>query len=207
VIALQEVQPRQARALGRRLRSATVHWSFKHWPIRQPAEGLAILSPHRLHDAHTVVLSRGQPPWTYRRRIAQIGAVDLRGRGLHLANCHLASDDADERQAQAERLLARLEPGTVVTGDLNARPGSETLALLIGAGLRDSGAGAPATNWRRSDPDDEPSNRLDYILVPRGFRVIGAAVPSAADSDLTAYRRLSDHLPVRAELELLRGAS
>jgi endonuclease/exonuclease/phosphatase family metal-dependent hydrolase len=27
-------------------------------------------------------------------------------------------------------------------------------------------------------------------------------VPSAADSDLSAYRRLSDHLPVRVDVEI-----
>jgi Endonuclease/Exonuclease/phosphatase family len=62
VVALQEVQRRQVRTLARALRWMTAHWSFKHWPLCKPAEGLAVLSPHRLLDARTFVLSRCAPP-------------------------------------------------------------------------------------------------------------------------------------------------
>jgi endonuclease/exonuclease/phosphatase family metal-dependent hydrolase len=210
VVALQEVQRRHARALADALQSVTVEWSFKHWPLPTPAEGLAVLSPHRLVDARTITLSKCAPPWSYRRRIAQLCDLDVGGRTLRLANCHLANDDADARVAQAQRLLTQLEPGSFVTGDLNAGPGRRVLRLLREAGLRDGWAEAHpngtasegATNWDSGDPDDRPTNRIDYILVPEGWRVVDATVPSAAHSDLTAYRRLSDHLPMRAEVEL-----
>ncbi len=213
VVALQEVQRRQVHALAQQLRAVTAHWSLKHLPLGNPAEGLAVLSPHRLVDARTVTLSTGAPFWSYRRRIAQLCALDLGGHVFRLANCHLASDDAGARRAQAAQLLAVLEPGTVVVGDLNARPGRAVLRRMSRAGLRDAWGelhpGAPdgdgATNWRDRDRDELPSNRLDYILVPEGCRVVDATVPSAADSDLSRYRRLSDHLPVRAELESVGG--
>ncbi|HEX6311045.1 MAG TPA: endonuclease/exonuclease/phosphatase family protein [Acidimicrobiia bacterium] len=204
VVALQEVQPRQARTLGRRLRWGTLYWSFKHLPLGKPAEGLAVLSPRIVHDARAVVLSQGQPPWTYRRRIAQLCDLAVAGRRLPLANCHLASDEPAERRAQAERLVAHLGPGTVVAGDLNARPGSDTLEPLLRFGLHDAGPGG-ATNWRPSDPDDRPTNRLDYVLVPEGVRVTSATVPAAADTDLRAWRRLSDHLPVRVGLDVVQS--
>jgi endonuclease/exonuclease/phosphatase family metal-dependent hydrolase len=213
LVALQEVQQRQARALARRLGWRTAYWSFKHWPIRGLSEGHALLTPHRLVAARTVTLSRWMWPWTYRRRIAQLCEVETAaGERVRLANCHLASDDAAERLAQARRLLARLQPDTVVVGDLNARPGSAVLRRMLDAGLRDAWAeanlDAPAaegvTNWRSSDPDDRPTNRLDYVLVPDPYRVVEAAVPSA-DADLISYRRLSDHLPVRVELAAVKS--
>jgi endonuclease/exonuclease/phosphatase family metal-dependent hydrolase len=209
VVALQEVQRRQACTLTQILGCTTEYWSFKHWPFPNPFEGHAVLSRHRLTDAQTVTLSKAAPPWSYRRRIAQLCMLDIGGQTLRLANCHLASEDGNERVAQAERLRARLQPRALVVGDLNARPRREALRVLLDAGLLDAWAEANpnadradgATNWRPSDPDDSPANRIDYILVPEGYRVVTATVPSAADSDLSAYRRLSDHLPVRAVLE------
>jgi hypothetical protein len=41
---------------------------------------------------------------------------------VRLGNSHLASDDADMRFAQAERLVSRLRPAMIVVGDLNAHP-------------------------------------------------------------------------------------
>jgi endonuclease/exonuclease/phosphatase family metal-dependent hydrolase len=210
VVALQEVLRRQASGLARRLGWATAHWSFKHLPFPSPPEGHAVLSPHSLVDAETVTVSEGAPFWSYRRRIAQLCAFGVGGRTLHMANTHLASDDRGARAAQAERLLTHVQSDSWVVGDLNASPGGAVLQLFRAAGLRDAWAelhpgaqrGEGATNWRRSDPDDRPTNRIDYVLVPAGCRVVAAAVPSATDSDLSAYRRLSDHLPVRVEVEV-----
>lgn len=193
IVALQEVQRRQARALAAALGSATAEWSFKHWPFPTPAEGLAVLSRHRLVSARTVRLSRCAPPWSYRRRIAQLCALEVEGRAVRLANCHLANDDADARLAQAQRLLTEVEPSGFVAGDLNARPGGRVLRLLRDAGLRDAMADAHP---------DAPADRIDYVLVPDGWRVVDAWVPSEADSDMEMYRRLSDHLPVRADFEI-----
>jgi endonuclease/exonuclease/phosphatase family metal-dependent hydrolase len=211
VVALQEVQRGQARALASRLQSVTALWSFKHLPFGNPAEGLAVLGPHRLIDARTVVLSQGAPLWSYRRRIAQLCTLAVEGRVLCLANCHLSSDDAGDRRAQAGRLVVRLETETIVAGDLNARPGGTLLRRLSRSGLRDAwaalhpdaGDAEGATNWGRLDPETMPSNRLDYILVPAGFQIVAATVPSAVDSDLRAYRRLSDHLPLHVEIAAL----
>jgi endonuclease/exonuclease/phosphatase family metal-dependent hydrolase len=215
VIALQEAQRRQARALAQRSGYVTAHWSFKHLPLGNPAEGLAVLSPHPLVDVRTVTLSRRALPWSYRRRIAQLCVLDVGEGRLCLANSHLASEDADARFEQARRLVGLLERGSFVAGDLNAQPGRRVLRVLLDAGLRDAWAEQHpsatategATNWRRRDPDDRPSDRVDYILVPAGYRVTDATVPSAADSDLRACRRLSDHLPVRVDLETSPSSS
>jgi endonuclease/exonuclease/phosphatase family metal-dependent hydrolase len=209
VVALQEVQHRQAGAIARALGWTTAHWSFKHFPVLRPPEGLAVLSPYPLEWARTIVLSRWIPPWSHRRRIAQLVRLRLAERVVGLANVHLASDNPDDRLSQAQRLLAALPPSMLVAGDLNARPGTEVLRLFTTAGLRDAwGTLHPdaaeadgATHWRRRDPDDSPTRRLDYILVPAQDKILSATVPTAADSDLAAYRQLSDHLPVTIRLE------
>jgi endonuclease/exonuclease/phosphatase family metal-dependent hydrolase len=214
VVALQEVQRRQATAIARALGWPTAHWSFKHFPIVKPPEGHAVLSPHPLTWARTVVLSRWVPPWSHRRRIAQLVRVRLAERDLSLANAHLASTSADDRLAQTRRLLAALPPGTVVAGDLNARPGSDVHRLFATAGLEDAwgtlhpDANEPdgATHWRPRDPDDAPTRRIDYILVPAQDQILAATVPTAADSDMAAYRHLSDHLPVTARLAAVPNA-
>jgi endonuclease/exonuclease/phosphatase family metal-dependent hydrolase len=193
VVALQEVQRRQAHALAGSLGSVTAEWSFKHWPFPTPAEGLAVFSRHRRVSARSVTLSRGAPPWSYRRRVAQLIGLENGAHTVRLANSHLANDDADARLAQAQRLLTHLEPGSFVAGDLNARPGGRVLRLLGEEGLRDAMAEAHP---------DAPADRIDYVLVPEGWRVVDAWTPSDVDSDLAMYRRLSDHLPVRADLEI-----
>jgi endonuclease/exonuclease/phosphatase family metal-dependent hydrolase len=210
IVAVQEVRRAQASDLARRLGWVTAHWSFKHFPLFSPPEGHAVLSPHRLISAETVTLSEGAPFWSYRRRIAQLCALDVGGTTLHMANTHLASDDRPARAAQAQRLLTQVQSDSLVVGDLNASPGGAVLQLFRGAGLRDAWAEMHpdaqgtegATNWRLRDPDDRPTSRIDYVLVPEGFAIVAATVPSAADSDLSAYRRLSDHLPVRVEVEI-----
>jgi endonuclease/exonuclease/phosphatase family metal-dependent hydrolase len=193
IVALQEVQRQQVRALAAALGSVTAEWSFKHWPFPTPAEGLAVLSRHRLLRARAITLSKCVPPWSYRRRIAQLCALEIGGRAVRLANCHLANDDAEARLAQAQRLLTELEPGSFVAGDLNARRGGRVLRLLRDAGLRDARAEAHP---------DAADDYIDYVLVPEGWRVIDVWTPSATDSDLATYARLSDHLPVRADFEM-----
>jgi endonuclease/exonuclease/phosphatase family metal-dependent hydrolase len=209
VAALQEVQHGQAISIARALGWASAHWSFKHFPVVKALEGLAVLSPHALEDARTLVVSRCIPPWSHRRRIAQLVRLRVAERILLLANMHLASGDARARRQQARRLLAVLQPGTLVVGDLNDRAGSDVLRLFTAAGLRDTWAarhpGAPeadgATHWRPRDPDERPTRRLDYVLAPQGDHLLAATVPTAADSDLGAYRRLSDHLPLTTRLD------
>lgn len=209
VATLQEVQRGQATAIARTLGWPTAHWSFKHFPVPTAPEGLAVLSPHPLVTARTVVLSRWAPPWSFRRRIAQLTTLRLADGALRLANVHLASDRPDDRLAQTRRLLAALPPESLVAGDLNARPGSDVLGLLTTAGLRDAWATVHpdgserdgATHWRRGDPAEQPTQRLDYILVPGGDPLVTAAAPTPADSDLAAYRELSDHLPFTTQLD------
>lgn len=83
---------------------------------------------------------------------------------------------------------------TILTGDLNARPASVELEKLKKYGWVDSGE--PGTH--KTIPSTQPAHQIDYIL----FR---GKVDFAVKSFTVLYGMLSsDHLPVVAELTLLK---
>jgi len=185
VVALQEVQRRQAGAIARLLGWAPGHWSFKHWPLVAWPEGLAVLAPGGVAGSavRTIVLSRGAPRWSWRRRIAQLARIDDVA-GLVIANVHLATE-ARARVAQARRLAGAVPAHALVAGDLNARTGSDTLAVL-----RDAG-------WTAADAPG-----IDHVLVPRGARVVTVDAPRRG-----AFAALSDHAPVTVTVDTSQTAA
>jgi endonuclease/exonuclease/phosphatase family metal-dependent hydrolase len=201
VVALQEVQPGQARGLARRL-GWHAAWRCKHWPVVVPPEGLALLTPTPLGDVGTVVLAAGARLWSWRRRIAIRADVPTADGALSVVVTHLgAGVDEAERRRQAARTIEVLGdgPGCVV-GDLNTRPGSTVLATYRYAGLRDAWAEARPTeagptNWPGSR-DSAPTQRLDYVLVRGPLDVVDAVVPVVGDPRFDRYGAISDHLPV-----------
>jgi endonuclease/exonuclease/phosphatase family metal-dependent hydrolase len=66
------------------------------------------------------------------------------------------------------------------------------------------------TNWydarRAGERTGEPRQRLDHVLVPRDAEVEVVSVWTPADDPgaLDAFRALSDHLPVVADLRVGR---
>lgn len=216
VLALQEVQRHQARAIARALGAASCRWGFKHWPVRTRAEGMAVVGVTQPVRVRTWALSFRFRPWSWRRRIFQVGVQDEGGTALVVANLHLSPHrQADLRAREVETVLRRLssEPGpAVVAGDLNDRPGSTVLAMFGRAGLRDAWAelhpdaeGAEgATNWSGWQPDttEPPSQRIDYVLVPPEVEVVRVVVPRPGDHGFARFAALSDHLPVAAKLAL-----
>jgi endonuclease/exonuclease/phosphatase family metal-dependent hydrolase len=140
------------------------------------------------------------------------------GRTFGVADCHLEGRPASSRHRSARALADWFDPALpwVVAGDLNAEPGDEAIAVLLGSGLRDvfaarGGSEVPAPDAaarhsslgtaERSGLGDappttlpqrgRPGRRIDYVLVSREWEV-GAAPPP----------RPSDHLPVVATLRL-----
>ena len=75
VVALQEVQRAQARAIVAALGSPwRLAWGFKHWPVVARPEGVAVLTRHTLAASHVQVL-RSAVPVTSHRRIALVADV------------------------------------------------------------------------------------------------------------------------------------
>jgi endonuclease/exonuclease/phosphatase family metal-dependent hydrolase len=193
VVALQEVQRRQARGLARRL-DWRVAWKRKHYPysplVWWRAEGLAILTPHSVSELASASISPGVSSWTFKHRVAMAITVTRQGVALRLANTHLASRDADARIAQARRVLPVLgdRRPAVVAGDFNASDELEIIREFGVAGLVDPGGDS-------SSPAIAPVRRIDYILIPRDATVITTSTPDGGEQ----WHQLSDHLPVTVE--------
>lgn len=204
-VALQEVQRAQAGTLATAL-GMRHHWAFKHVSLLARPEGGAVLTPHRLGGVEVVVLRRAMF-WSWLRRIAVVATIE-RGADRHrFASVHLSPHDlGHSRTAEAGRLAA-IAPDAVIAGDLNGLPGGAGPVDLVAAGWTDAWAAAHAddpggaTNWtggaRRGRP---PTQRLDYVMAPSGWRVLRAEVV-ADPQRWDWFAALSDHLPVVAELE------
>jgi endonuclease/exonuclease/phosphatase family metal-dependent hydrolase len=202
VVAMQEVQRRQARGLARRLGWRVV-WTRKHYPYSPllwwRAEGIAILTPHKIGELVTISVSPGVSTWTYRHRVAMAatmtrsGGDEADGATLRLVNTHLASHSADDRIAQARRavsLIGDREPA-VVAGDLNSVDEVEVIREFGVAGLVDPGGDY-------SNPSIVPQQRLDYVLIPGSATVITRLTPTGGEQ----WHQLSDHLPVLLQFDV-----
>jgi endonuclease/exonuclease/phosphatase family metal-dependent hydrolase len=214
LVALQEVQHHQARAITEGLGAASLRWGFKHWPLRTWPEGMAVIGVTRPARVRTHALSFRFRPWSWRRRIFQIAVVDLGGSTVMLANTHLSPHaQPTARAREVETVLGAVYsvPGpVVVAGDLNDTPDADIFARFRAAGFRDAwtvlhpdGAETDgATNWRGWRPGTAaaPSQRLDYVLVPQGTGVVQVVVPRHGEDGFTRFAALSDHLPVAATL-------
>jgi len=218
VVALQEVQWHQARAIARGLGARSRRWAFKHWPVRTWPEGLAVVGVTVSVSGRGRALSHRWQLWSWRRRIAVIGRLD--GTDVAFLDLHLSPHSADElREAEVAVVLAALadhDGPAIVAGDLNDRPDGPIHRRLAAAGLRDAWLAQPhddgdddvdggATNWQgwRPGTTKRPSRRIDYVYVSDGIEVVDADVPTSGGDDddgLAPFAALSDHLPLSAEL-------
>ena len=205
VVALQEVRRPQARSLARRLGWRVV-WTRKHYPysplVWWRAEGLALLTPHAVSELITVSISPGVSTWTFLHRVAMAATVTRVGdRGgdasapdvLRIVNTHLASHDADERIAQARRVVQLVgdRSPAVVGGDFNSVDEVEVIREFRVAGLVDPGGDY-------TNPSIAPMQRLDYILIPESATVTAQSTPDGGER----WNDLSDHLPVLVEFSV-----
>ena len=208
VVALQEVQRRQAAQLARALAMPGRRWALKHWPVIRRAEGLAVLTPHRIVAVEAFRI-RGGPIWTWRRRIGIDVTIDTGAVVVRVLDVHLSPhDDEESRRIEARLLIdraGRQVPTPLVVGDLNDEPRRGAHAELVGAGWIDAwqrarGDAGGATNWTPGDRRGRaPTQRIDHVLAPSGSVVEDATV---LDDPLEQLGALSDHLPLVATVRL-----
>ncbi len=137
----------------------------------------------RLRSAGADLLPRR--PGLHRRAVVH-AEVEVDGRLLVLAGTHLDVEPA-ARLDSAARVRALLPRGPLVLGaDVNDVPGSPAWQVLS-AGLVDARAGLGPTF-----PAARPDRCLDALIVDPALEVVDAAVGATG--------RVSDHLPVRADL-------
>ena len=205
VVAIQEIQRRQATRLGATLGWRQC-WTRKHYPYTPlmwwRAEGLAIVSPHSLDHVWRETISPGVSTWTFRHRVL-LAATIRRGDGdeLRVYDTHLAAHRApDERIDQARRVARRVAaddaPQRIVAGDLNAHGEPEVIRELHAVGLRDPGSDS-------THPSHRPRRRLDHVLVPQSARVLESSVPRGGDE----WAGISDHLPLVVAISLGIGVA
>ena len=184
LVALQEVDNRTSRTdrvyQTEELKSLTrMYGLFARQIDYEGGEyGQAILSRNPISklQIHTLPGS----PARERRMAAEVEStfdgVTVRFASTHL---HHARDDLRLEQANALKKLQTGEsPPILIAGDLNAVPDSATIKTL-------SETWVPTTNESMfTFPSKEPQRQLDYVLVPKGWRLIEASVidePIASD--------------------------
>jgi endonuclease/exonuclease/phosphatase family metal-dependent hydrolase len=209
VVALQEVQRRQAARLATVLGLPAARWVFKHWPLVRRAEGLAVMSPHRLVACNSFRVRRA-PFWAWRRRVGLDATIDTGAVVVRVLVVHLSPHDdaAAARASEANLLIERAGggvPSPVIVGDLNDHPGQGAHTSLVGAGWIDAwrrihGDADGATNWTAGGRvGRSPTQRIDYVLAPSGSVVEDATVLA---EPLERMGELSDHLPLVATLRV-----
>jgi endonuclease/exonuclease/phosphatase family metal-dependent hydrolase len=216
LVALQEVDVHwaerssfvdQAAMLGSRL-GMTVRFApiYRLPPLADsspPREfGVALLSRYpisRWSNDSLTRLSTQEPNPTPRRMPGLLDVtVDVRGAPVRVLNTHLDyRADPAVRTAQVQEMLnvlARSSLPTIVCGDLNAPPNASELAPLRQR-VRDAWTDSASTGL--TYPAEQPTKRIDYVLLTKHFRVRLTRVPETL---------ASDHRPVITDIVLLRTA-
>jgi endonuclease/exonuclease/phosphatase family metal-dependent hydrolase len=119
--------------------------------------------------------------------------VMVRGVRVHVYNTHLQHNDAAERLEQARAITEIIGVGerpVVLTGDLNARPGTPEMQEFTGL-LTDGWTG----DGGFTHPSEQPTARIDYVMTGG----VATAERAAVVTDLPVA---SDHLPVIADVRV-----
>jgi endonuclease/exonuclease/phosphatase family metal-dependent hydrolase len=214
IVALQEVDVHwaerssfvdQAKGLGERLgmevRFARIYQLRARSDTLPPREfGVALLSRYPIirwaNDSLTRLSTQEPAPVPQRMPGLLEAVVSVRGVQVRVFNTHLDyRSDPRVRQMQVAEMLnyvASPSMPTIVCGDMNAKPDAPELRPL-----RDRLTDAWTGNAEEGNtyPAEQPSERIDYILVSPEFRVRSTAVPVTV---------ASDHRPVVADLLLDR---
>ena len=209
VLALQEVRRGQARRIAGLLGWRRPAWALKHnpyWPAWWLAEGLALLSHHRLAVHPPVVLTPEINRRTFRRRILLPAEVLLEDdQRVLVIDAHLSSGDDDElRRAAGRTTSLSILPDslpTVFVGDLNATPRAGRSTTLIGGGLLDAWPAAAASGRAGLHVPGQRPAPPDRLRDGQRRRRAVAEV-SVPDDLGAAMSGLSDHRPLLVRLEL-----
>jgi endonuclease/exonuclease/phosphatase family metal-dependent hydrolase len=147
--------------------------------------GNVVLSRVRSHAVRRLAL-----PGSGERRAVIEARFNLGGREVRLLNTHLALDAPSQRQ-QFEALNALIAADTgplIAVGDWNVGPDAPPLQTFLERGL--SHCAAPEI---LTFPCDNPTRRLDYIMVSPHLEV---------EACRTVSTLVSDHLPLVSDLVL-----
>lgn len=205
LVGLQELDANRARSA--RVDQAAViaeqlgwHHIF-HPAMRNAGEqyGNAIISRYPLALQRAIELP-GEGNWYCREtRIAICAQAETSLGAITFINTHFALGRA-ERDSQARFLATEIAPNesSILLGDFNSLPGSESLKFLREV-LRDVRHEVGDPRLHRTFPTRLPTVAVDHIFASADLR------PRSITSHRTALSRLaSDHFPLLAEFTLAR---
>jgi len=163
--------------------------------------GIAILSRWPITE-DTLIRLPVNPPQPrsgglYEPRGALRATIQVPGGSIEILNTHIdASREDFYRKQEISTILQLAARGTstLVGGDLNAEPGSAVIEMVRGSPVRDAWTEC-GTGAGLSYPADKPVKRIDYLLLPSGWRCVSGTV---IETDV------SDHRPVFFVLERAR---
>ncbi len=165
---------------------------------------------HQILRSETVFIANG-PEIFDGEHIATLGHVALRtdvaafGREIVIVNVHGISEPADKRDCEVRleqsrkllSLVADTQSKTIIVGDFNLFPDTESIRMIERAGYRNlvtefGITTTRGTNMHKLWPQYEHGKYgfqefADYAFVPPDIRVVDFAVPDLA---------VSDHLPL-----------
>ena len=163
--------------------------------------GIAILSRWPISD-DTLIRLPVNPPQArsggvYEPRGALRAVIQVPGESIEVMNTHIDASREDfyrKQEMTALLQLAAIRGSTFVGGDLNAEPGSAVIEMVRGSRVRDAWAEC-GTGTGLSYPASKPVKRIDYLLVPTGWRCVSGTVIET---------EASDHRPVLFVLQRAR---
>lgn len=193
LVSLQEVDFKTRRAkgydlateLGQRTKMASIFG--RAMPYDGGEYGEAVLSKHSFVSTRNVALphSPGNEP----RAALEVRVQLPNGQVVAFVGTHLDHlPDETDRIAQAKTMIAAFKDNdvpTIVTGDLNAQPDSQTIKLLT-----EHWAPTSTTEADPTFPSKNPRVKIDYIMYApaTSWRVLSTAViQDEVASDHCAY--------------------
>lgn len=158
--------------------------------------GLAILSRYSIISFENHELSRisSQEPDKGVQKLPGFpeAVMNVHGVKVHVFTTHLSWLNPDVRMLETEEMLEiihRREGPVILTGDMNAEPGSPEMQRLSGEMTDAFALRGDSNGW--TYPVPEPVKRIDYVFVSPNVRVEACEVLPVGGSD---------HYPVSAHL-------
>lgn len=179
----------------KRLASLTgMHYAFvRHRAYDGGAYGQGILSRYPISDVRNDRLTIRKADGRTTSTALMSARIQLpNNQQLVLANAHFALDP-ESRLIQANEVVAYLDPGrhpVVLTGDLNAEPGTEEIKRLKKHFVNLLPPG------QLTFPAETPIKTIDYIFGSKMF------IHQATSFQVFTDIRYSDHLPIMATITL-----
>jgi len=190
-------RPRQSLAFMSRVPIAHHEWHRPRASRRAFLEIVPAAGSLRIFGVH---LSAVHSNWTERRRVRELRAI-RQGVARYQGDFHVVAGDfntlAPGEELDLRKLPPRLRAIVWLTG---RRIRWETIQIMLDASYVDGYRSLHGHDPGYTFPTWDPHVRLDYVFVP--FAWSRRLADCAVVSDHPALAQASDHLPLRAEVEL-----